>query len=930
MAMRTPRCVLMAAVFLAATSAIAEDVYYRIPVSQLKFTDSAAPPSVPHADWRSWQLATAMKPYATLDGPGEIIVTATRRNDLWGPPDLTQAAVVLRTPQKGDLTGQLVFPNSDYSGMVVRPFAIPASTASVEAEKEFQTAKRDHYNSLWARDVPGAAWFRHQARVASGQTTDSQAAPVARFNQGGRLEETYALFSGGRAVSENLQLDRVLRETKDQPGYVDIASIQGITVQEIDWRPLVKDLKPTLDPLAKLIPADQHVVFFPSFNAAVHTFDEAERQGTPILHLAEPRSEDARTAERYQRQLGLSLSGLGRLLGPHVAASVALTGSDPYYRVGTDVAVLFETANPALLEGVLLTQITLSAAETPTARPVQGKIEEIDYRGMCSPDRAVCSYLARLEGAVVVTNSLDQLRRLAAVAKRGSPSIASLDEYIFFRDRYRRDDSEETALVFLSDATIRRWCGPRWRIATSRRMRDMAVLSELQAANMARFAKRTAEPGPIYTDLPTANVGQLMLGSSGVRSSAQGSLAFMTPIVEQELTRITKAEADAYVRWRDDYQRNWHWAFDPIAIRLMLQKDRTGADLSVMPLILGSRYHAVFNMSEGAHFGPTAGDPHDALIHLILAINTSSNTIRQSENFISTMSKGVTLGWLGQSIAVYLDDAPVWAELAKIPEEKRDAALGKLIGRLPVAVRAEVKDGLRLTAFLASLRAFIEQTAPGMTEWQSLAYKDQPYVRISPSQRAKGQHKDLETINIYYVASGDALLVSLNEDLVKRAIDRQLPRNGGLDGENLKASTPEWLGRTLGLRVERKAVDLLCDLSRQSYQEAMQLRAWSNLPILNEWKRLYPDQDPVELHERVWKIRLVCPGGGRYVWNEKYRTMESTVYGHPGDPKTGMPMPVALDQFSSGSFGVTLEKQGLRARVLLQHAGPADKSQARP
>ena len=143
-------------------------------------------------------------------------------------------------------------------------------------------------------------------------------------------------------MSENLQLDRALRGTKPDEATIDIDTLDGITVAEIDWKPLVKDLKPKLDPLAASIPADQHVVFFPTFSAAVLTADQAELQGTPILHLAEPRSEDARTAERYQRQLCLSLTGLGRLLGPKVAKSVALTGSDPYFRTGTDVAVLFE------------------------------------------------------------------------------------------------------------------------------------------------------------------------------------------------------------------------------------------------------------------------------------------------------------------------------------------------------------------------------------------------------------------------------------------------------------------------------------------------------------------------------------------------------------------------------------------------------------
>ena len=67
----------------------------------------------------------------------------------------------------------------------------------------------------------------------------------------------------------------------------------------------------------------------------------------------------------------------------------------------------------------------------------------------------------------------------------------------------------------------------------------------------------------------------------------------------------------------------------------------------------------------------------------------------------------------------------------------------------------------------------------------------------------------------------------------------------------------------------------------------MQTRAWSNLPILNEWKRRYPDQDPVALHEEFWQTRLICPGGGQYVWNDDWQTMESTVYGCPAAPQEG-------------------------------------------
>jgi len=46
--------------------------------------------------------------------------------------------------------------------------------------------------------------------------------------------------------------------------------------------------------------------------------------------------------------------------------------------------------------------------------------------------------------------------------------------------------------------------------------------------------------------------------------------------------------------------------------------------------------------------------------------------------------------------------------------------------------------------------------------------------------------------------------------------------------------------------------------------------------------------------------------------------MESTVYGHPGEPKPGPGVPPALLDFARGAFGLTFENQGLRARVSLE------------
>ena len=98
----------------------------------------------------------------------------------------------------------------------------------------------------------------------------------------------------------------------------------------------------------------------------------------------------------------------------------------------------------------------------------------------------------------------------------------------------------------------------------------------------------------------------------------------------------------------------------------------------------------------------------------------------------------------------------------------------------------------------------------------------------------------------------------------------------------------------------------------------MRRRAWGNLPILNAWRQRFESEDPVALHSKFWQRELLCPGGGEYRWNEEWQTMESTVYGHPGDPKAGPGFPPSLQGLSFANFGLTFEENGLRAKVQLE------------
>lgn len=885
-------------------TAAAGDGYFVVPLDELELTEGTLPKGAPSEPWRV-RASQSMQPYAVLDGPGEAYVGIGVDFTPWNvrevPGDRGRAvgnwsprSLVVRTPETKDVTGRLYYPNQNWTGMVRLSFRIPASKASADARPAFDEGHRWHYERLLSRNIPGGAWFRYQLGKSPADAAPGRAGRATRRGATD-LAETYDLFTGGRAMSENLQLDRAMIAGRPNEGDVELATLRGINVREFDWGPLVQGLSPQRDALARFIPGDQHAVFFPSFEAASRLSEEFRGQGTIVLQLAEPRSEDTSIIARYEQQIGLSIDAASRIFGPLMIKSIAVTGSDPYYPMGTDVAVLFETADANQLSALLLAKIGMKTSKAAGVKSVSGEVGGVAYRGLASPNRTVSSYVANIDGVVVVTNSLHQLETIGAVARGKTASLDAQPEYTYFRDRYRKGDKDETALLILSDATIRRWCGPRWRIADSRRVREAARLADARAR-------------------------QLDTGKDG-ETSPYGSLDFLTPIAELEMTKVTRTEADAYNRWRDGYERNWAWGFDPIGLRITLNDRRLAADITVLPLIAGSDYRELIELSQGAKIAPGAGDPHNALGHWIMAINPRSRSLQQANNFFSSTMRGLKtepLSWLGSSIAIYVDDGPFWKEMAEAPTDprERERFFERHIGHLPVALYAEVSSGLRLTAFLSGLRGFIEQTVPGMTQWESLTYKDEPYVRISPTERARGIIGEVDRISIYYYATGDCLVVTLSEDLLKSAIDRRLARKSGKAEEKPQP----WPGESAALRIDRGLLDRVLPALENEYQTAMQTRAWGNLPILNEWRRRFPDADPIAFHEKQWQTRLVCPGGGKYVWNEKWQTYESTVYGHPGEPKAGPRVPPALSLFSGGEFGLTFENQGLRAKAVLERA----------
>ena len=711
-----------------------------------------------------------------------------------------------------------------------------------------------------------------------------------RFANRGDLDSTFAMFSGSRALAENLALDREMIlgiEGDENPG-IPIADIRGITVRAIDWTARLKDGgEIAVDPLSHAIPADQHALFAPSIDALLELASQIEREGVPFLRSFAVDNPSENLIPRYRRQLGLDLPDM--LARQMKVNGVAVTGGDSYFPSGTDVAVVFDPEDPKDFETWLLAAIRIKAL-SQGAKMEKLEIGETRVTAFRNADRSLSSYIAMLGRFVVVSNSPTQIDRLAAVASNEKESLGSIDEFRFFRHRYPLDE-KESAFVFISDDTIRRWCGPELRIGASRRTRATAALIDLKVRDL-----NGEEPAESYAALLGNHAGS----GGGIQSEIFGSLAFMTPISELGIQSASVAEKTAYENWRRSYETGWPLVFDPIAMRLMLSEDQSSMDMTILPLTTGSDYESWIEIAGNSRLSPRArAVPDGAPLFLSMAIDREAEMFRMFDKQLVDFLPGLKvepLAWMGESFSIWIDGDP-------LVEHSPHAFMSMNgIGMLPLVARIESRSAVRLSLFLTSLRASIEKSSPGMLKWDNRTHGEAGYVAVG------GDDELGSDLMIYYAPRPGALLFSLDEFALIRAIEREnapLPRD-------LPETRHAFGEITTPMLQSLMALD-----SGRTPQRHLQQASWSALPILNEWKARQPDADPADFHRRHFAVAIECPGGAGYRWNAEAMTMESATFGHPSAPRdAGEPEP-PFARHAAMRAGLDFEDGGLRVRAAM-------------
>jgi hypothetical protein len=590
----------------------------------------------------------------------------------------------------------------------------------------------------------------------------------------------YETTTGAAAITESLQLQRRLNPTYHDRGQrtIDIWTVPGIEIAEHPWEKMMAGKKPAPEPFARLVPRDNYYVHFKSFAKFLELSELLDQWGTNAIRAYEMNSRDYDLKERYERQLCLKSTQLGKRLGPALIRGMVLTGNDPYLREGSDLAVIFHVANRPLF----LAAVEPFLQEARDKFSAEIRTSKVDYLGVpiesfVTPLRELSLHRAMVGDLVVYANSSTGLRRILDAQHGRLPALADSLDFQYMRTIFQLDDPQEDGFAFLSDAFIRQLVGPVSKIKEKRRLEALTSLSmitnaalfagwetgELPADHAALLAAACLRPQDIY-----APEGRQLAWDARRQvavSDIYNTLHFTTPLIELPIDRITPAEQSEYNQFRTQYLNLWRQFFDPVGIRFSLTKPQVRVETYILPLLRDSRYETLRAYTGGGttSFNPSLL-PSQALAQWLVPF---PQELRQQGQ--------------GDAIWLRLDDGPDIRKLTDLwirrqlgtPKEYDvgDLFEGVRVAlQLPLTVGVRVADRHKFVEFQDNLRGIAELLAPCTTK-KLPSYKGVTITRIRFGEPKEFLAELGRLPDLYHAYIDDDWCLSLRESCLKNLID---------------------------------------------------------------------------------------------------------------------------------------------------------------
>jgi hypothetical protein len=718
--------------------------------------------------------------------------------------------------------------------------------------------------------------------------------------------DLYAMTTGALAIQESLQLEEMTgrREIPSDRG-VPIESLKGPSIKSHPFHEMLQGRTPKIFPVAALVPYDNYYCHFTSISKEIAASDLVKQWGTSLLRSLTVSARDSDVPSRYTDQLCIDISELTRLFGDFVIGEIAITGGDPFLRVGSDMAVIIEVKNRGIFDAMMKSYKGKMLKANSDAKESKGSYEGVPIRSVVTPDRRISSHSCYLGNYKVYSNSLDTLQLIINTHGKKGKSMAENLDFQYMRTIFPGTAEAEDGFIYMSDSFIRKLLSARWKIEGQRRIICVNHLRMIaNAATMYRMEMRkgvsikTLIEEKYLSEKATRcpDGGTYTLDESGRGfCSIHNCLQYCTAISSVGLNGAAGAEAEDYRRFVERYNSYWSRFFDPIGIRLRLG-NRIEVETCILPLIENSMYNQLREV--------IGGEP--------VQLDSQILTDRTVASIASKLKLRIDSSMLEDILEIHSPFLHVWPKLEEcvgdnlslnfydsdvlftFSEESmrvfggwmdfEEQLIVGLIGssiNLPIYAVVDIKDEAQTKILIRKILGVTRQ------RWEMERRSMSSWLGLEPYSWGEYKGHEINTValrlfvvklRLHYTIASGRLIVSTKRYVLESVLDSlERMRKGG--GTGAKAN--------LQLNIRPRAVDRLRPIVRLGWQERMRNACLKNLEPVRVLIECHgaSERSLQQVSKKIEGVTLRCPSGGAYKHDSEREIVYCTVHGNHSDPR---------------------------------------------
>ncbi len=621
------------------------------------------------------------------------------------------------------------------------------------------------------------------------------------------------------SLQEMLQQDRRLAAlTADESAPIPIEKLAGPTLVARPWRELLAGLArpvPT-EPLADATPADFYYARFAGLSQLYRLLDGLDGWLSRATTLAGSVAAGAGFADatpieralaaRYLTELGLPPGARAAALMAAISGEVAVVGSDPYLREGSDVTLIWRArasadrvpAAPAPdADRALAAALADLGAGHGGSSADETEEGGVAVRVVRSADGAIHQYRASARGFELCSNSAGAVRRVLAAISGHAPSLG---DQLGFRYMLARDGAAPAdLLLFAGDRFVAHLVGAPVQIIEARRQ---LALGELETPGLAALlfgwmngrapasADELVASGLLSREeLAHGGHGELLSWKPGMAArSSWGTPAALTPLIDfAPPAMVTATERDAYRIFVEGHERDWREDVGPFVLRIAWRSQRQGdsgpvdVDLRLAPFV-GDGSSACAALARVVGDARLASSRSAAGLRAAIGFGTAGAPRRWLRQLLAPWlaDRAPPSDWLGDWAMAGVDESPASAQanLARAGRTRLFDLVDVLgvgsdgAGRpldLPIYAGVAVRDEAAAELLLRNARASL---GPAAITWRSGGlYRGTAVTRLERESPGPAGARVPSFRPLYFAVCRSTLLVALGEETLHHRID---------------------------------------------------------------------------------------------------------------------------------------------------------------